>query len=225
MSHLDAVAWVHQLMQNYGLWVLFGMVFLESAGLPLPGETALVTAALYAGTTHQFSLFEVVVVATAGAIIGDTLGYFIGRTLGMRLLVRYGKYVHLTERRLKIGEYLFLRHGGKIVFFGRFIALLRILAALLAGANRMPWPRFAIMNAAGGLGWATTFATAAYVFGDRMAAVERPIGIGLLAIAVVGIFIALLIYRRYENEIEKRAMEHLSSPVGNTIDHPSDPTY
>lgn len=104
-------------------------------------------------------------------------------------------------------------HGGKIVFFGRFIALLRILAALLAGANRMPWPRFAVMNAAGGLGWAATFATAAFFFGDRITAVERPIGIGLMLVAAFGAIAAILVYRRYEKEIEQRAFERLSSPI------------
>jgi len=196
----------HQLMTAYGLWALFGIVMLESMGLPLPGETALVSAALYAGATGHFQLWEVIAVAFAAAVIGDTCGYWIGRTLGFRLLARYGRHVRITEDRLKIGRYLFRRHGGKIVFFGRFVALLRVLAALLAGANHMPWPRFFVMNAAGGLAWAASFATAAYVFGDRVSKVEGPIAIGLLILVGLGIAFALFSAHRYEKQMTERIL-------------------
>jgi membrane protein DedA with SNARE-associated domain len=92
-------------------------------------------------------------VAATAATAGGMIGYIIGRWIGLRLLVRYGKYVGLDERRLKVGQYLFLQHGGKIVFFGRFVDLLRILAAPLAGANRMSWRYFLFMNALGGICW------------------------------------------------------------------------
>jgi membrane protein DedA with SNARE-associated domain len=197
---------LHQLMTTYGLWALFGIVMLESMGLPLPGETALVSAALYGGATGHFQLWEVIAVAFAGAVIGDTAGYWIGRTLGFRLLARYGRHVRITEERLKIGRYLFRRHGGKIVFFGRFVALLRVLAALLAGANHMPWPRFLVMNAAGGLAWAASFATAAYVFGDRVSRIEGPIAIGLLLLVAAGIAAALFTAHRYEQRMMDRIL-------------------
>jgi membrane protein DedA with SNARE-associated domain len=197
---------LHQLMTTYGLWALFVIVALESMGLPLPGETALVTAALYGGATGHFQLWEVIAVAFAAAVTGDTAGYWIGRTLGFRLLARYGRHVRITEDRLKIGRYLFRRHGGKIVFFGRFVALLRVLAALLAGANHMPWPRFFVMNAAGGLCWAATFATAAYLFGDRVSRLEGPIAIGLLAVVAMGVAIALLAAHRYERNAMDRIL-------------------
>jgi membrane protein DedA with SNARE-associated domain len=103
-----------------------------------------------------------------------------------------------------------LCHGGKIVFFGRFVALLRTLAALLAGANRMPWPRFAIMNSLGGLAWATLFAGAAYVLGERIARTEGTIGIGLLAIFLTAAVVGFVLYRRYEKDIEDRAIAALS---------------
>jgi membrane protein YqaA with SNARE-associated domain len=139
--HLVSHEFLAHLAHTYGLWVVFGVVLLECVGIPLPGETALVGAAIYAGTTHNIHIAAVIAVAAAAAIIGATLGYLIGRSIGFRLLVRYGSYVRLDEPRLKVGEYLFRRHGGKIVFFGRFIAILRAYAALLAGANRMPWHR------------------------------------------------------------------------------------
>jgi membrane protein DedA with SNARE-associated domain len=151
-------------------------------------------------------LWEVIAVAAAAAIVGDTGGYWIGRTLGFRLLVRYGRHVRISEDRLKIGRYLFRRHGGKIVFFGRFVALLRVLAALLAGANHMPWPRFFVMNAAGGLCWAATFASAAYLFGDRVSRVEGPIALGLLVLVAAGVVAALFTAHRYEQAVMDRIL-------------------
>ncbi|MDB5691419.1 MAG: hypothetical protein JWO81_482 [Alphaproteobacteria bacterium] len=205
MTLLDAAADPAALVRSYGLWVLFGFVFLESTGIPLPGETALIAAALYAGATHHFALWEVIAVAFAAAVAGDTMGYVIGRRFGHRLLRRHGHYVGLSEQRLRIGEYLFRCHGGKIVFAGRFVALLRVLAALLAGAHRMPWPRFAIMNALGGLCWASLFAGAAYTFGDRVRQVERPIAFGLLALVVLLVAAAFLVGRRYEDKLARQA--------------------
>jgi len=103
---------IQNLIQAYGLWVLFTVVMLESMGIPMPGETALVTAALYAGSTHQIGIASVVLVAAMAAIIGDNIGYLIGRSIGIRLVARYGGYVRLNAPRLKVGQYLFLRHGG-----------------------------------------------------------------------------------------------------------------
>ena len=193
------------LIRTYGLWVLFLFVFLESTGIPLPGEAALIAAALYAGSTHHFPLWAVIAVAFAAAVAGDTMGYGIGRYYGHGLLRRHGRFIGLNERRLRIGDYLFHCHGGKIVFTGRFVALLRVLAALLAGAHRMPWPRFALMNAAGGLCWAALFSTAAYFFGDRVRQVERPIALGLLGLLLLGAAAAFLLGRRYEKALERRA--------------------
>jgi membrane protein DedA with SNARE-associated domain len=204
---LDAASDPALLVRSYGLWVLFGFVFLESTGIPLPGETALIAAALYAGATHHFQLWEVIAVAFAAAVAGDTMGYVIGRRFGRRLLLRYGSYVGITGQRLMIGEYLFRCHGGKIVFAGRFVALLRVLAAILAGAHRMPWPRFAIMNALGGLCWASLFAGAAYLFGDRVRQVERPIALGLLFLVALLVAAAFLAGRRYEETLAKRAQQ------------------
>jgi membrane protein DedA with SNARE-associated domain len=198
---MDAAGLIH----TYGLWVLFGFVFLESTGIPLPGETALIAAALYAGATHHVPLWEVIAVAFAAAVAGDTMGYVIGRRYGYALLKRHGRRIGITERRLRIGEYLFHRHGGKIVFTGRFVALLRVLAALLAGAHRMPWPRFAVMNALGGLCWASLFAGGAYFFGDRVGQVEKPFALGLLAALVVVVVAAFLFGRRYEEKLAKQA--------------------
>ncbi len=196
---------LHHLIELYGLWIVFAMVALESAGVPIPGETALVTAAIYAGATHRLQIVEVLGVAGLGAITGDNLGYLFGRTLGLRLLTAYGPRVHLTESRLMIGQYLFQRHGGKIVFFGRFLAFLRTFAALLAGANRMDWRRFVLMNGAGGIVWASLFGGGAYLFGDRLRAVSGPASAILLGLVVVGIVVALVLFRRFERRLEAHA--------------------
>lgn len=207
-----SASWLQNLIQVYGLWVLFIAVMLESMGVPMPGETALVTAALYAGSTHQIGIVSVVLVAATAAIIGDNIGYLIGRSIGIRVLVRYGKYVRLNEPRLKVGQYLFFRHGGKIVFFGRFVAFLRAFAALLAGANRMSWPHFLIMNALGGICWASLFGGGAYLFGEQMKRVAGPVSI-LLLIAAVGLVAAgIIFFRHHEKELEERAEAAFPGP-------------
>jgi len=147
------------LLTTYGYLAVFLFVAIESIGIPFPGETMLVTAGVYAGTTHHLNIVIVIVAAAAGAIIGDNIGYGIGRAGGYRLLRRYGKYIRLEEPKLKLGQYLFRKHGAKVVFFGRFVSILRTFAAFLAGVNVMPWDRFLAFNAAGGVLWATIYGT------------------------------------------------------------------
>ncbi|HEY6257242.1 MAG TPA: DedA family protein [Xanthobacteraceae bacterium] len=204
---------IEHLIQTYGLWALFILVMLESMGVPVPGETALVTAALYAGSTHQVDIVRIVAVAAAAAIVGDNIGYLIGRSIGIRLLVRYGRYLRLDEKRLKVGQYLFLRHGGKIVFFGRFVALLRTLAAFLAGVNLMRWPRFLMMNALGGICWAALFGGGAYLFGEQINRVAGPVRLLLLVGAVGAAVAGIIFFRRYERELEQRAESAIPGPL------------
>jgi membrane protein DedA with SNARE-associated domain len=149
--------WLPQLLDQYGYLAVFALVGLESAGIPLPGETMLIAAAIYAGSTGRLSLAGVLAAAISGAVLGDNAGYAAGRYGGWPLLYRYARYLRLREKDLKTGRYLFARHGGTVVFFGRFVSILRICAAFLAGANRMRWPRFAVLNAAGGITWAASW--------------------------------------------------------------------
>ena len=142
-------------LATYGYWAVFFFVAIESIGIPFPGETMLLVAAIDAGTTHQLSIVLVIAAATCGAIVGDNIGFWVGREGGYRVLRRYGRYIGFDERKLKVGIYLFRKHGGKVVFFGRFVAVLRAWAAFLAGVNRMPWSRFLLFNALGGIVWAT----------------------------------------------------------------------
>ena len=160
-------------LESYGYLVVFLLVLIESIGVPVPGETALIGAALYAGSTHKLEIEWVILAAIAGAIIGDNIGFSIGRYGGARVLLRHGHRIGLDEGRLKIGIWLFRRHGGKVVFWGRFVSILRTYAAFLAGTNRMAWGRFLVFNAAGAVVWATFFGVVYYVFGSARAAAEH----------------------------------------------------
>ena len=155
-------AYLTHLVQSYGYYAVFVLIALESMGVPLPGETGLIAAAIYAGSTHQLNVVVLAAVAASAAIIGDNAGYWIGRTGGQRLAERYGRYVRLDRAKLKVGRYLFARHGVKVVAIGRFIAVLRTYAALFAGIAAMRWSRFLTANAAGGLLWSGFYAFGAY---------------------------------------------------------------
>jgi membrane protein DedA with SNARE-associated domain len=206
-------SYLAELIATYGYALVAVIVGLESMGLPVPGETTLVTAAIYAGTTHRLSITFIVVAAIAGAIAGDNIGYAIGRRFGYRLLLRYGHRLRMNAPRIKLGQFLFDRHGGKVVFFGRFIAVLRTLAAVLAGANVMPWRRFLFFNAAGGVVWATAYGMAAYVLGGQFERVRGPLGVvGLIAggIAAAGFF---WFVRRHEEALEAEAERALPGPL------------
>src|SRR6266446_6558160 len=174
-----------RLIQVHGPWIISVVVALESAGVPLPGETILVAAALLAAATHQIDIAVVVAAAAAGAIVGDGIGYMVGRRFGLPLLRRYGRYIRLDENRLLIGRYLFFRYGNVVVFFGRFVAVLRMFAALLAGANGMPAGRFFFFNITGGVCWACLFGFGAYAVGAEIYTIS-----GTLSVISLGLFIA-----------------------------------
>jgi membrane protein DedA with SNARE-associated domain len=181
---------VTDLILDYGLVLLFALVALESMGVPLPGETALITAGVLAAQGH-YSIVSVIVVAAAGAIIGDNVGYWIGRKGGRALLERTPYIRDYFARVLPPSERFFNRHGAKAVFFGRFVSILRVTAAWLAGITHMPWWRFLFWNAAGGILWATAFGLVAYYAGRAVAeAINRYglyAGIGLVVLIVLAI--------------------------------------
>lgn len=176
-----------QELVHYGLALLFLLVAVESAGVPLPGETALIAAALLSqpNGAHHFSIVAVIAVAALAAIIGDNVGYALGRYGGRALLNRWGPVARYAERTLPPAERYFARHGGKSVFFGRFIAVLRVTVAWLAGITRMPWWRFFAYNAAGGILWATSIGLLAYYVGK--AAADAVSTYGLYAVAVLAV--------------------------------------
>jgi membrane protein DedA with SNARE-associated domain len=185
---------VLNLVATYGYIVVLLVVMAESAGLPLPGETSLLVAGAFAATGKLW-LPGVIVAAALGAILGDTAGYWIGRTSGLRLLRRHGHLLRFDEDKLARAEAFFTRHGEKTVFLGRFIPVGRIFSALLAGVSQMRYGRFLLWNAAGGIVWATLMGTLGYLFGRQLPLIERLVGqfgIGLLIalIAFVGLRVA-----------------------------------
>ena len=187
-----------QFIADYGLLFLFAIVCLESAGLWLPGETALIAAAVYASKGH-LSITGVIVVAAAAAIIGDNAGYWLGREGGRRLIYRYAVLRRFAERVLPQAERFFERHGGKAVFLARFFGGLRVTGAWMAGITRMTWWRFLFWNAAGGIVWAIGVGLLAYYAGKAAADALARYGVyaaiagGILLVVFVA---ALHIWRR-----------------------------
>jgi membrane protein DedA with SNARE-associated domain len=181
------------LLHTYGYPLVAVFVGIESSGIPFPGETMLVTAAVYAGTGH-LSIVWVIAAGATGAIVGDNLGFTVGRTGGRSLVLRYGRYVRLKPEHLERAERFFEKHGDKTVFLGRFVAVLRAWAALLAGINRMRWSKFLVYNAAGGIVWATIYGLLGYTLGHNLPLLDNILRI-LGAAGVVGaVLIAAIAY-------------------------------
>jgi membrane protein DedA with SNARE-associated domain len=191
------------LLANFGYLAVFATIAIESLGIPAPGETMLVTAGIYAGATHNLSIVGIIAAAAAGAIIGDNIGYAIGRKGGYRLLLKYGHKLRIRESHIKVARYMFDTHGSKVVFFGRFVAILRTYAAFLAGVGQMEWRRFLVANAAGGIVWALIFGLASFYGGKAFERLSTPINISLgIAGAVMIVLVTLFIRRRTERLVE-----------------------
>ena len=203
--HLIDHETVAAILQSYGYAAILIVVALESAGIPLPGETVLISAAVYAGTAHRMEIGFVILAAAVGAILGDNIGFWIGREAGPPILARFGHLVGLDERRQKLGQYLFKRHGGKIVFFGRFVAFLRAFAALLAGVNRLPPAKFFAYNAAGGIVWASIFGMGGYLLGKQFHRIAGPFGMVMFVIALVCVIVGWRFYKTHEENLLKQA--------------------
>ncbi len=186
-----------RLVESYGYIVVFLFVAIESLGVPLPGETVLVTAGALAALGH-LSIWWVIAIAALGGIMGDAAGYWIGRLGGIRLIGRYGRVVHFDDAKLQRVHGFFDRHGAKTVFFGRFIALLRTWAALLAGTAEMPYGVFTLYNVMGGITWASLFGTLGYTFGRSLPLLERYIGqASLAAVLLIALVVALVFASRW----------------------------
>lgn len=186
-----------QFFDRYGYVVIFFGVMLENAGIPVPGETILLAAGFWA-YRGGFSLPVVMTVAATGAILGDNLGFALGRRFGIDLVRRYGRYLFITDRRLAKVHRYFERHGNKTVFFARFISGLRVLCALVAGLVRMRWPTFLFYNATGALVWSVVIALIGYFFGHSWDALETWMGRTslIILIIVVGGAVAIAAARR-----------------------------
>jgi membrane protein DedA with SNARE-associated domain len=198
------------LIARFGYLAVFALIFFECAGVPLPGEMALISAAIFAGTTSHLHIEYVILAAASAAILGDNLGFWFGRRFGFDFLHRYGPYIHLTAPRLKIGQMLFQRHGGKVVFLGRFTALLRTWAAILAGANQFSPRRFFVWNASGGVSWAMIYGLGGYFFGQSVTLFAGPVSIGLFIAVVVGTVAIYILFKRHEQRLIAQAHRSLN---------------
>lgn len=204
---------VAHLIHVYGLFTVAVIVLAECAGLPVPGETALLAAAIYAGTKHDLNIVAVILTAAGSAIIGRMIGYVLGREYGYWLLLRYGHYLRMTEKRIKLGQYLFLRHGGKIVFIAQFIPVLRTYAGIFAGANMMPWRTFLLTNIAGAICWAMAYGCAAYELGREFERFEGPFVIVLIVLTIIGFIIGGRFIRHHEIQLEAEAERAMPGPL------------
>ena len=186
------------LLDLWGYPIVALFVAIESSGIPFPGETMLLVAATYAGAGH-LRIPWVIAAAAIGAIVGDNLGYTAGRFGGRALVERYGGYVRIRPERLDRAERFFQQYVDRTVFFGRFVAVLRAWVAFLAGTNRMPWPRFLVFNAAGGIVWATVYGLLGYFLGHNSPLLHRIVnllGVGGIVVAVVVVLVAFVLWRR-----------------------------
>jgi membrane-associated protein len=198
--------------QNVGLPIVFVLIAIETMGIPVPGETALITAGIVASRGH-LSIEAVIVVAAAAAILGDNVGFALGRRLGRRALTAPGPLLHHRRRVIAVGEPFFDRHGPKAVFLGRWVTGLRITAAWMAGVTRMSWPTFLFWNALGGVAWATSIGLLAYFVGHSAEKFIHLAGIGgavVVLLAGVALWFMLRLRRRraealVEAEIEAQA--------------------
>ncbi|MHB8508139.1 MAG: DedA family protein [Candidatus Dormibacteria bacterium] len=190
---------VTQLLHTYGYAAVFVFPLLESTGIPVPGETMLLTAAVYAATTGRLNIAVVIACAAAGAITGDNFGYLVGRKGGRALILRYGRHVRLGEKQLRLGERFFERHGDKTVFLARFVALLRTMGAFLAGTSAMRYRNFFLFNMAGGIAWATLYGLLAFALGkqfERYRAVIERFGVAIALLVVIAAAAFLLFGRK-----------------------------
>jgi len=196
----------------YGVWLVAAFIALESIGAPLPAEAALMAGAVYAATTDALDIRWLLAVASLAAIAGNAAGYWIGRRYGYRLLMRYGHRVGLTANRVKIGQWLFLRYGGRFVFAARFLPFLRNMAAMLAGAHRMSPARFFLASSAAAVAWVLAFGLAAYAFGDAFAHAASPATFALAAVAVTIVVALPLAILRWEKRLLAQAERALPDP-------------
>jgi membrane protein DedA with SNARE-associated domain len=183
------------LAHDVGYPALFGLVMAESGGAPVPGETALIAAGALAGQGH-LDIALVIALAATAAIVGDNVGYLIGRHGGRRLLTRPGRFAGQRAKVLEHGEPFFERHGPKAVFFGRWILGLRVWASWLAGMTHMRWRSFLVFNALGGISWAVTVGLLAYVAGDAIGVIIRDVGLAAFALIAALAVGAYVVHRR-----------------------------
>ncbi len=215
---LASIINVEHLIQVSGYPLLFLIVMSESGGLPVPGETGLITAAVLA-SQGKLKIELVILLAAAGAIVGDNIGYLIGRKGGRWLLERPGPFLRQRKQVLITGEPFFERHGSKAVFFGRFVLGLRVWASWLAGATHMHWRSFVVWNALGGITWAMAIGTIAYLLGHSAGNAIEAFGLYGLAAVLIAVVSGFVMHRRHRRHQEDTPAGEGSSKAPR---HPAD---
>jgi len=185
---------IEQYMLAYGYWAVFFGVMLENAGVPVPGETILLIAGYFA-STGKFHLGLVMLIAATGAVIGDNIGFAIGHHFGRNVLLRIGRFFFLTPKRLAHMENYFERHGNKTILVARFITGLRVFAALLAGASKMPWRVFIVFNMAGAVLWSVVISTLGYLFGQSLPLLIKWVGRSGTILLISAIVVGIVVWR------------------------------
>jgi membrane protein DedA with SNARE-associated domain len=191
----------------YGVWLVAVFIALESIGIPLPAEAALIAAGFFAARTHGIDIWSLIAAGIAAAILGEIVGFWIGRSFGHRLLMRYGARLGFTEGRIKIGQWLFDRYGGRFVFIARFLPFLRNIAAVLAGTNSMAQHSFYFASATAAAAWIMGYGLGAYSFGEAFAKLASPAAVILALSAILSILAAPVLLLRYERSLLAKARE------------------
>jgi membrane protein DedA with SNARE-associated domain len=197
----------------YGIWLVAAFIALESIGIPLPAEAALIAAGFFAARTHGFDIWSLIAAGIGAAILGEIVGFWIGRRFGHQLLMRYGARLGFTEGRIKIGQWLFVRYGGRFVFIARFLPVLRNMAAVLAGTNAMAQHNFYFASATAAAAWIICYGLAAYSFGEAFANLASPAALFLGLASALIVLAAPALILRYEKRLLAKAERGLPNPL------------
>jgi membrane protein DedA with SNARE-associated domain len=221
-SHHVILNFLEGALVDYGYIIVFLAICIESMGVPFPGETMLLVASAYSANTHHLSIVGVIASAAGGAIFGDSLGYWIGREGGRKLIRKYGRYVGLTDDRYQKAQDYLKQHGGKAVFFGRFVSIARTWIALLVGAHHLNYMQFLIYNVMGGIVWATLYGSLGYLFGENLPLLEKwvkGVGLGVTILVVLGVLYLLYLRKKRKKRMEAAAtLEQDAAVAENTPD-------
>ena len=199
VEHHSVLTFLEGAFASYGYIIVFAAIMIESMGVPFPGETMLLIASAYAAANPEMSIYYVVASAAGGAIIGDNLGYWIGREGGHKLILKYGRIVGITDERFQRAQDYLQKHGGKAVFLGRFVSVARTWIAVLVGAHRLNWLQFLLYNVAGGIVWASIYGAIGYFFGQNLPLLEKvmkEVGWAIAIVAVLAVAIFVILRRR-----------------------------
>jgi membrane protein DedA with SNARE-associated domain len=226
LAALISLQTLQNALDTFGYPAVTFFVMIESIGVPFPGETMLLLASFYSGIDSRLQIPIVIACAALGAILGDNIGYSVGRKGGRPFVERFGRYIFVKPKHLARAEQFFAQHGGQTVFFGRFTTLLRIWAAFLAGVNQMHWHTFLLYNAAGGILWAIIYGTLGYIAGrffqnnfGQVEHIARTVGwvsggIIVAVVIVIAIFLWLRRRRKRRNAASRKTPPKVEERVG-----------